>query len=71
MEVTRQLRTERTTKKGLVPVQTTFCWDRSRLRISSGEKCEPRHWNPKQPAFHLDFYLVYPWKSLASSAPLR
>ena len=48
MEVTRQLRLDHLTKKGLAPIQLTFCWEGLRLRKGSGEKCEPRHWNPKR-----------------------
>jgi len=39
MEVTRQLRRERVDKKGLAPIQLTFCWDGQRLRLPSGHKC--------------------------------
>ncbi|MBF9239505.1 phage integrase SAM-like domain-containing protein [Hymenobacter sp. BT683] len=48
MEVTRQLRLDALTKKGLAPIQLTFCWDRLRLRLGSGETCDPKHWNPKR-----------------------
>ena len=48
MEVTRQLRLDLLTKKGFAPIQLTFCWNGNRLRKGSGEKCEPRHWNPKR-----------------------
>jgi hypothetical protein len=48
MEVTRQLRLDLLSKKGLAPIQLTFCWDGQRLRRGSGEKCDPKHWNPKR-----------------------
>ncbi len=48
MEITRQLRHDLLTRKGLAPIQLTFCWNGLRLRKGSGEKCEPRHWNPKR-----------------------
>ncbi|MDB5270110.1 MAG: hypothetical protein JWP58_3150 [Hymenobacter sp.] len=48
MEVTRQLRLDALTKKGLAPIQLTFCWERQRLRLGSGETCDPKHWNPKR-----------------------
>ena len=48
MEVTRQLRQDLLSKKGLAPIQLTFCWDGVRLRRGSGEKCNPKHWNPKR-----------------------
>ncbi|MDO7852298.1 phage integrase SAM-like domain-containing protein [Hymenobacter convexus] len=48
MEITRQLRLDALTKKGLAPIQLTFCWDGLRLRRGSGEKCDPRHWNAKR-----------------------
>ncbi|MBO2007591.1 phage integrase SAM-like domain-containing protein [Hymenobacter negativus] len=48
MEVTRQLRLDLLSKKGLAPIQLTFCWEGQRLRRGSGEKCEPKHWNPKR-----------------------
>jgi len=38
MEVTRQLRRERVDKKGLAPIQLTFCWDGQRLRLPSGRE---------------------------------
>ena len=47
MEVTRELRKEKLTKKGLAPIQLTFYWEGKRLRLASGEKCQPEHWNPK------------------------
>jgi len=48
MEVTRQLRLDALTKKGLAPIQLTFCWERQRLRLGSGEKSDPKHWNHKR-----------------------
>jgi hypothetical protein len=36
MEVTRQLLTERASKKGLARIQLTFCWANQRLRLSNG-----------------------------------
>ncbi|AMJ65933.1 Arm DNA-binding domain-containing protein [Hymenobacter sp. PAMC 26628] len=48
MEVTRQLLAERLSKKGLARIQLTFCWDGQRLRLSSGQKCQPADWNEKQ-----------------------
>lgn len=48
MEVTCQLRTERTSKKkGTAPIQLTFWWDNRRLRLSPGESCRPADWNVK------------------------
>ncbi|MCA8830571.1 phage integrase SAM-like domain-containing protein [Hymenobacter pini] len=47
MEVTYQLRTTAVNKKGLAPIQITFCWDSNRLRLGSGEKCRPADWNEK------------------------
>ena len=48
METTRQLRLDLLTKKGLAPIQLTFCWDGQRLRRGTGEKCDPKHWNAKR-----------------------
>jgi hypothetical protein len=48
MEVTRQLRTAALNKKGLAPIQLTFCWDGYRLRKGTKEACDPRHWNAKR-----------------------
>ena len=48
MEITRQLRLDLLTKKGLAPIQLTFCWEGQRLRKGSGEKCDPKHWNAKR-----------------------
>jgi integrase len=48
MEVTRQLRRERVDKKGLAPIQLTFCWDGQRLRLPSGQKCLPKDWDEKR-----------------------
>lgn len=48
MEITRQLRLDLLTKKGLAPIQLTFCWDGLRLRRGTGEKCDPKHWNAKR-----------------------
>ncbi|WP_310397288.1 hypothetical protein [Hymenobacter sp.] len=48
MEVTRQLLTERTGKKGLARIQLTFCWGGQRLRLSSGQKCAPKDWDTRQ-----------------------
>lgn len=42
MEITRQLRRERVDKKGLAPIQLTFCWDGQRLRLPSGQNCLPK-----------------------------
>jgi len=44
MEVTRQ---DRLSKKGLAPIQLTFCWDGKRLRRGSGENCLPKPRNGK------------------------
>ena len=49
MEVTRELRTERVSKKkGTAPIQLSFCWDGLRLRLSSGESCRPADWHERQ-----------------------
>jgi hypothetical protein len=48
MEVTRQLRRERPDKKGLAPIQLTFCWGSQRLRLPSGQKCLPKDWDEKR-----------------------
>jgi hypothetical protein len=48
MEVTRQLLTERASKKGLARIQLTFCWANQRLRLSSGQKCAPKDWDARQ-----------------------
>jgi len=48
MEVTRQLRRERVDKKGLAPIQLTFCWDGQRLRLPAGQKCLPKDWDEKR-----------------------
>jgi hypothetical protein len=48
MEVTRQLLTERVSKKGLARIQLTFCWEGQRLRLSSGQKCDPKDWDAKR-----------------------
>ncbi|MVN77711.1 hypothetical protein GO988_15365 [Hymenobacter sp. HMF4947] len=48
MEVTRQLLTERVSKKGLARIQLTFCWDNLRLRLASGQKCLPKDWDDKR-----------------------
>jgi len=47
MEVTRQLLTERVGKKGLARIQLTFCWAGQRLRLSSGQKVQPKDWDGK------------------------
>ncbi|WP_201979273.1 tyrosine-type recombinase/integrase [Hymenobacter rubidus] len=48
MEVTRQLLTERASKKGLARIQLTFCWAGQRLRLSSGQKVAPKDWDARQ-----------------------
>ena len=48
MEVTRQLLTERAGKTGLARIQLTFCWDRQRLRLGSGQKCHAKDWDAKR-----------------------
>lgn len=47
MEVTRQLLAERAGKKGLARIQLTFCWAGQRLRLSSGQKVQPKDWNER------------------------
>ncbi|MBJ6109476.1 phage integrase SAM-like domain-containing protein [Hymenobacter sp. BT523] len=48
MEVTRQLLTERASKKGLARIQLTFCWAGQRLRLSSGQRVDPKDWDAKR-----------------------
>ncbi|GAB3726200.1 hypothetical protein GCM10027594_07870 [Hymenobacter agri] len=48
MEVTRQLLAERAGKKGLARIQLTFCWAGQRLRLSSGQKVQPKDWDAKR-----------------------
>ncbi|GAB2954530.1 hypothetical protein GCM10027048_19960 [Hymenobacter coalescens] len=45
MEITRQLRKDKLTKKGFAPIQITICWAGHRVRVFSGEKCRPEHWD--------------------------
>ncbi|QNE39511.1 hypothetical protein F1C16_08065 [Hymenobacter sp. NBH84] len=47
MEVTRELQKDKLNKKGLAPIQLTFYWEGKRLRLASGERYQPEHWNPK------------------------
>lgn len=49
MEVTRELRLERLSKKkGTAPIRLIFRWDNLRLRLNSSESCRPSDWNEKQ-----------------------
>jgi integrase len=48
MEVTRQLRTDRLNKLGLAPIMLTVCWAGHRLRLGSGQRCLPKHWDDKR-----------------------
>lgn len=45
MDITRQLRRDKLTKKGYAPIHVTICWDGHRLRLSSGERVRPEHWD--------------------------
>lgn len=45
MEITRQLRLDKLTKKGYAPVHLTVCWAGHRLRVSTGEQVQPKHWD--------------------------
>jgi hypothetical protein len=45
MEVTRQLRLDKLTKSGYAPILITVCWNRQRLRVFSGERVQPKHWD--------------------------
>jgi Phage integrase SAM-like domain len=48
MEVTRELRLERLSKKkGTAPIRLIFRWDSLRLRFNSSESCRPGDWNEK------------------------
>ena len=48
MEVTRELRLDKLSKKkGTAPIRLIFCWDNQRLRLHSGEVCRPADWNDK------------------------
>ncbi|RPD44647.1 hypothetical protein DNI29_21195 [Hymenobacter sediminis] len=47
MEVTCQLRATAINKKGLAPIQITFCWDANRIRLGSKVSCRPADWNEK------------------------
>jgi integrase len=48
MDVTRQLLTERAGKTGLARIQLTFCWAGQRLRLGSGQKCDPKDWDSRR-----------------------
>ncbi|GAB3294339.1 Arm DNA-binding domain-containing protein [Hymenobacter tenuis] len=49
MEVTRELRLKRLSKKkGTAPIRLIFRWKSLRLLLSSGEACRPPDWNEKQ-----------------------
>jgi len=45
MEVTRQLRKDKLTKKGFAPIQLTICWEGHRVRVSSSQRVRPEHWD--------------------------
>ena len=45
MEVTRQLRKDKLTKKGYAPIQVTICWAQQRVRLFSGERTRPEWWD--------------------------
>lgn len=45
MEVTRQLRKDKLTKKGYAPIQITVCWAQQRVRLFSGERTRPEWWD--------------------------
>ena len=48
MEVTRQLRLNQPDKNGLVQIQMTCHWSGERLRLSTGQKCLPKHWDARR-----------------------
>ena len=48
MEITRQLRLNQPDKNGLVPIQLTCCWEGERLRLATGQKCLPKHWDARR-----------------------
>jgi integrase len=48
MEVTCQLRLDQLTKSGQAQIQVTCCWDGQRTKFGSGQKCLPKHWDPKR-----------------------
>jgi integrase len=48
MEVTRQLRLDALSKLGLAPIQLTLCWANKRLRMGSGQRCLPKHWDERR-----------------------
>lgn len=48
MEVTRQLRLDALNKHGLAPIQLTLCWAGHRLRLGSGQRCRPKHWDERR-----------------------
>jgi integrase len=48
MEVTRQLRLDALNKHGLAPIQLTLCWAGHRLRLGSGQRCLPKHWDERR-----------------------
>jgi hypothetical protein len=48
MEVTRQLRLDALNKLGLAPIQLTLCWANQRLRLGSGQRCLPKHWDERR-----------------------
>jgi integrase len=48
MEVTRQLRSDALNKLGLAPIQLTLCWANQRLRMGSGQRCLPKHWDERR-----------------------
>ncbi|QNE38582.1 hypothetical protein F1C16_02955 [Hymenobacter sp. NBH84] len=45
MEITRQLRKDKINKKGFAPIQVTVCWEGNRLRVATGERVRPEHWD--------------------------
>jgi integrase len=48
MEVTRQLRLNQLTKSGLAQIQLTYCWGSQRLRLGSGQRCDPKDWDARR-----------------------
>lgn len=45
MDISRQLRKDKLNKKGFAPIQITICWSGNRVRVSTGERCRPEHWD--------------------------
>jgi len=43
MEISRQLRKDKITRNGFVPIRVTICWSGNRVRVNSGERCRPEH----------------------------